>query len=300
MFPSIKVNSITVLIISSSQDIASINIRNQILEKSDFIKIDKFCDNPVFKHSKMKDIILITINDRKITHENLDKEVEEKLKIKAKQAIYISRHTSKTGAPTLTTHPIGNYGKAKFGGMDKTLTKTSPKLMTQLLRILKNNAKKAKLYHKVCFEVTHHGPYLNIPTLFIEVGSNKEEWIKKKPASIVAKSVLELLSEYHYEEDIKDKIPVLIGIGGGHYAPRFTDVALEKKVAFGHMIPSYHIESGNIDEEIFKKVIENTPNLEGVYFHRKTMRKSLLKEYNEWFDNKGIHTVSSKELPDIN
>ena len=292
-------SNITVLIVSSSLDPASINIKERILEQSEWEEIDTFYNNPVFRHLNMKDIVIITINDRKIIHENLDKEIEEKLKLKPKQAIFISRHTSKTGAPTLTTHPIGNYGDAQFGGKPKTLSKSSPRLMTHLLRILKKNAKQANLYHKVCFEVTHHGPYISIPTLFVEVGSNEEEWIKKEPADIVAKSVLALLTSYHYEEDFTDDIPILVGIGGGHYAPRFTDVALEKKIAFGHMIPSYHIDAGNINDEMFEKALQATPNVKGVYFHRKALRKSLVSEYKEWFENIGIPSVSSKELPDL-
>lgn len=291
--------NITVLIVASSIDPASTNIKENILEQSKWEKIETFYNNPVYKNVDMNNIIMVTINDKKIRHENLDNEIEEKLKIIPRQVIYISRHTSKTGAPTLTTHPIGNYGEAEFGGKSKTLTVSSPKLMTELLRILKRNTKEGKLYHKVCFEVTHHGPYLETPTLFIEVGSNKEEWVKKRPASIVAKSVLDLLNLYHYEEDIKSKLPVLIGIGGGHYAPRFTDVALEKKVAFGHMIPSYHIESGNIDEEMFEKAIKATPNVEGVYFHKKALKKSLLTEYKKWFEERGIPPVSSNDFPDL-
>jgi D-aminoacyl-tRNA deacylase len=285
--------------VSSLKDPASINIKEQLLEQSDWEEIDTFYNNPVYRHFNMKDVIIITINDRKINHENLDKEVIEKLKINPKQAIFISRHTSKSGAPTLTTHPIGNFGDAKFGGKPKTLSKSSPKLMTQLLRILKFNAKQAKLYHKVCFEVTHHGPYMSIPTIFIEVGSNEEEWLKKEPANIVAKSVLNLLSSYHFEEDFNDNIPVLIGIGGGHYAPRFTDVALGKKIAFGHMIPSYHIETGNIDDNVFEKTLQETPNVKGVYFHRKAMKKSQISNFKKWFEDKGIPVVSSKELPDL-
>ena len=94
----------------------------------------------------MKDIILVTINDRKITHERLDEEVNRELGIKTDQAIFLSRHRSKTGEPTLTVHPIGNYGKAEYGGETRTLVETSPKLMTQLLRILRKNAEKEKLY----------------------------------------------------------------------------------------------------------------------------------------------------------
>jgi D-aminoacyl-tRNA deacylase len=247
----------------------------------------------------MKDIIIITINDRKIMHENLDKEVEEKLGIKPKQAFFISRHTSETGKPTLTTHPIGNYGEAQFGGKTKTLCKSSPRLMTHLLRLMKKNAKQTQLEHQICLEVTHHGPYISIPSLFIEVGSTEEEWKKQKPAEIIAKSILELLNLYHYEEDLPNDIPILIGIGGGHYAPRFTDVALEKKVAFGHMIPRYHIDAGNIDGEMFEKALQATPNVKAVYLHRKSLKKAQIREYRQWFENKGIPVISSKELLDL-
>jgi D-aminoacyl-tRNA deacylase len=171
--------------------------------------------------------------------------------------------------------------------------------MTQLLRIIKKNAEQEKLYHKVCFEVTHHGPYMNIPTLFAEVGSVEEEWKKQKPADIVAKSVLELLESYHYEEDLPSDIPVLIGIGGGHYAPRFTDVVFEKKAAFGHMIPTYQMKPEDIDGEMLEKALQATPNVQAAYIHRKSLKKSQVSEYKEWFQNRGIHVISSKELPDI-
>ena len=64
----------------------------------------------------------------------MEKELFEKLNLKPKLAIFVSRHRSKTGEPTLTTHPIGNFAEAKFGGRPKTLVKSSPKLMTHLLR----------------------------------------------------------------------------------------------------------------------------------------------------------------------
>jgi len=289
----------TVLIISSTIDPASTNIKKSLLNQSTWDESGTFNGNIVYCHSTMKDVIIVTINDSKILHENLDKEVKDVLGVAAKQAIFISRHTSKTGKPTLTVHPIGNYGRAEFGGESKILTKTSPRLMTHLLRLLKKNAKQAKLYHKVCFEVTHHGPYLDIPTLFIEVGSNEEEWAKQEPAAVVAKSVLGLLDSYHYEEDFSDEMVVLLGVGGGHYAPRFTDVALEKKVAFGHMIPSYHIEAGNIEDEMLEKALHKTPNVTGAYIHRKSMKKSQVTEFKSIFEKKGIPVISSKELEDL-
>ena len=289
----------TVLIVSSTEDPASTNIKKGLLKQSNWEEIDTFYENTVYRHSNMEDVVIVTINDRTIRHEMLDKEVEEKLGIKPKQAIYISRHKSKTGEPTLTTHPIGNYGEAQFGGKTRTLSKSSPRLMTQLLRIIKKNAEQAKLHHQVCFEVTHHGPYMNIPTLFAEVGSTEEEWKKQDPADVIAKSVLELLESYHYEEDLPSDIPVLIGVGGGHYAPRFTDVVFEKKVAFGHMIPTYQIKAGNIDDEMLEKTLQATPNVKAAYIHRKSLKKSQVSEYKEWFQNRGIPVISSKELQDL-
>ncbi len=289
----------TVLIVSSTEDPASTNIKKGLLKQSNWEEIDTFYENTVYRHSNMEDVVIVTINDRTIRHEMLNKEVEKKLGIKPKQAIYISRHKSKTGEPTLTTHPIGNYGEAQFGGETRTLSKSSPRLMTQLLRIIKKNAEQVKLHHQVCFEVTHHGPYMNIPTLFAEVGSTEEEWKKQNPADVIAKSVLELLGSYHYEEDLPSDIPVLIGVGGGHYAPRFTDVVFEKKVAFGHMIPTYQIKAGNIDDEMLEKTLQATPNVKAAYIHRKSLKKSQVSEYKEWFQNRGIPVISSKELTDL-
>jgi D-aminoacyl-tRNA deacylase len=293
------VRDITVLIISSNIDPASTNIKNQLLKQTKWEEINTFNQNPVYQHTEIKNIIMITINDRKITHENIDEEVKEKLEVNPKQAIFISRHTSKTGEPTLTVHPIGNYGTAEFGGENKTLVTSSPKTMTNLLRLLNENAKKEKLYHKVCFEVTHHGPFLKLPTLFIEVGSTEEEWIKTKPAAAVAQSLLQHFKKYLYEEDMPKDMPVILGVGGGHYAPRFTDVALEKEVAFGHMVPRYQIEAENITEEMLEQAIAETPNITAVYFHRKSLKKSQIREYREWFENRGIPSISSKELPDL-
>jgi D-aminoacyl-tRNA deacylase len=288
----------TVIIVSSTEDPASTNIKKSLLEQSSWNETESFDDLSAYRHS-MKDIVIITVQDRKIRHENLSKEIENKLGIIVNQVIFISRHRSEMKKPTLTVHPIGNYGKAQFGGNSKTLVTSSPRLMTHLLRLIKKNLQSTGLNYQVCYEVTHHGPYLEVPTFFAEVGSTEKEWSKKEPAKIIAQSLLELLEEYHYEEDFSDDIPVLLGIGGGHYAPRFTDVVFEKKAAFGHMIPSYQIDAGNIDSEMLKKALNATPNVRAVYIHKKSLKKSKVTEYKMWFQDKGIPVISSKELPSL-
>ncbi|MFH1014123.1 MAG: D-aminoacyl-tRNA deacylase, partial [Thermoplasmatota archaeon] len=245
----------TVLIISSKEDPVSTNIKNSLLEQTTWEEHGTFYNTPVFRHASMNDLVIVTIPDKKIRHENIDTEVFEQLHIEPRIAIFLSRHRSKMGEPTLTVHPIGNYGDAKFGGKPKTLIPAAPRMMTHLLRLIKKNIQTTDLKYQVCYEVTHHGPFLKIPALFVEVGSTEIQWQQKEPACLIASSLLELLAKYHYEGEYPNDIPVLLGIGGGHYAPRFTEVALVKKIAFGHMIPTYQIEGGNIVDEILEKTI---------------------------------------------
>ncbi|DAC73327.1 MAG TPA: transposase [Thermoplasmata archaeon] len=286
----------TVLMISSTEDPASINIKNSLLEQTAWEEHGTFYNTPVFRHTTMKNLVIVTVPDKKIRHENIDNEVKEQLHLNPRIAIFLSRHRSKMEQPTLTVHPIGNYGDAEFGGQPKTLVPAAPRMMTHLLRLIKKNLQPTDLKYQVCYEVTHHGPFLKIPTLFVEVGSTEVQWQQKEPASIIATSLLELLTTYNYEEEFPKDIPVILGIGGGHYAPRFTDVAFQKKVAFGHMIPSYHIDSGAIDWGMIEQTMQATPNVSGVYLHKKALKKSQVTQYKNWFEEKGIPIISSTEL----
>lgn len=288
----------TTVIISSTQDEASTNIKKGLLSIGDWTETNIFFNKPVFKLID-KDVIMVTINDKTILHEGLVQQIEKELEILPEKAIFISRHRSKSGKPTLTTHPIGNYGTASFGGKQKTLCTALPYMMTTLLRTMKRFAENEKLYHDIGFEVTHHGPYMSIPTLFAEVGSTMVEWKKTKPAEVVAQSILTLLSVPKEEKEKWNEMPVLIGVGGGHYAPRFSSVVFQKKVAFGHMIPNYHIQSGNIDKNILKKAIDATPHASGVYLDRKALSKATRAQFQEWCDNLDIPLVSSKDFTDL-
>jgi D-aminoacyl-tRNA deacylase len=286
-----------VLIISSSEDPASTHMKNSLLEQTTWEEHGVFFDATAYRHATMKEVVLVTIPDRKIRHENIDTEVHDQLHLNPRIAVFLSRHRSKMEEPTLTVHPIGNYGDAEFGGRPRTLIPAAPRYMAHLLRLIKKNLQKTDLQYHVCYEVTHHGPYLNIPTLFAEVGSTEKQWRQKEPATIIATSLLELLSTYKYEQDFPTDIPVLLGIGGGHYAPRFTDVVFERNAAFGHMIPSYHIEAGAIDGEMMEHAMEATPNLSGVYLHKKALKKSQITEYKQWFQARDVRVFSSNELP---
>ncbi len=289
----------TTVIISSTEDEASTNIKKGLLSIGDWSETDIFFNKPVYKLNTDRDVIMVTIEDRTILHEQLVQQIIAELKISPDKAIFISRHRSKSGKPTLTTHPIGNYSKASFGGKNKTLCTALPFMMSALLRIMKKYAEEENLYHDVGFEVTHHGPYMSVPTLFAEVGSTLVEWEKTRPAEVVARSILTLLSMTEEEKENLKKIPVLIGVGGGHYAPRFSTVVFQKKVAFGHMIPSYHIKPGHIDRDMLKKAIDATPHASGVYLDRKALSKATRDQFQQWCEDLDIPLVSSNDFTDL-
>jgi D-aminoacyl-tRNA deacylase len=88
--------------------------------------------------------------------------------------------------------------------------------------------------------------------------------------------------------------PVGIGIGGGHYAPRITDVALERKISFGHIAPTYALE--NLNFEMTKMIIEKTQGAESVYFHRKHLKGGQHIKFKEIFSNLGLTPVKTSDL----
>jgi len=162
------------------------------------------------------------------------------------EIIVLSKHKSAAGTKSFTTHSLGNFDKADFGGDEKTLVNTLPRIQTNLLRGLEENNKSD---HLVCFEVTHHGPFTNKGVCFIELGSSEDEWVKEESAEIIAKTIIKFT-----KKENKDKI--VIGIGGGHYAPSFSKLALRKNYSFGHICPLYMLEK--LDSDLLTQMIKKT------------------------------------------
>ena len=68
--------------------------------------------------------------------------------------------------------------------------------MTSLLREIKKNQLNG---YDVCFEATHHGPLLETPTIFLEIGSTEKQWEDEVPARILIKSLLEFQNQRRYK-----------------------------------------------------------------------------------------------------
>ena len=228
------------LIVASKKDMAGINITTQL---------SQFRENPVLssmKQSAAFDFYLI--DDEIIYTENLDLE-----KIKQYDfVIFASKHKSEKREKTLSVHAPGNFRTAELGGEKTKICPTSALFQKQIFEKLVTNADKYHLKdYKVTLECTHHGPLIDRPCIFIEIGSTENEWKDRKAAFVVAKTISEIINEFKenpYNE-------VAIGIGGPHYCPNFNKIQLKSNVAVSHIIPGYVLP---LTEEMIKEAVQKT------------------------------------------
>ncbi len=224
-------------IITSTEDPASMNIRKRLLLRG-FREVKS---DPL-DYAVLGDLALFTITEPMIYAELLDRELSES-GVEPEVMIFASRHESSSKLRCLTVHAVGNPGvEARYGGLPRTVSPSSPGHMTGALRTLA--AKGKGLPYRISYEVTHHGPYLETPAFFIEIGSTREEWEDERAAEAIASTIL----EYSPAGD-----RVCLGIGGGHYAPRFTEIALGGGVSFGHMISRYYVDQ--LDEDLIRHIL---------------------------------------------
>jgi D-aminoacyl-tRNA deacylase len=269
------------LIITSQEDVASMNIREHLLGGWSWKESGTFSGFPLFSFGNN---IMATIPEIHLDRDNVDNQVKEVTDKDFDVVIFASRHRAESKIPTLTVHPIGNYSKAEFGGLEGKLVRASPHLMTSSLRLLKSTG--ADLGFGISFETTHHGPYLETPSFFIEIGSDESFWTHQKAGEVIADVIMNT-------EEKKGKI--LLCAGGGHYAPRFTDLALENDVSIAHMAANYALDA-LMDEAVMKEMIAKSGGPKAVYFHRKSMPKPKYRALQEKFASFGIESVRTDNL----
>ncbi|MBI2659609.1 hypothetical protein HYX07_00430 [Candidatus Woesearchaeota archaeon] len=234
-----------IAIISSSKDLAGINIRNNLIELFDFVKIkEKFDNNDIFEYSEIPNKIIKSylIEDDLIFSENIDK------KINADILIFASKHRSKENTKSFAVHAIGNWGKAEFGGQEGKFCPSSAVLLKNLFIELNNIAETSG--YELTMEATHHGPYVEKPAVFCEIGSTEEEWNDKGNGELMAKAIIQGLRNENKNYEIA------IGIGGPHYCSNFNKVALRTDIAFSHFCPKYHLDK--LDENLLVQSVEKT------------------------------------------
>ncbi|MBW3019895.1 D-aminoacyl-tRNA deacylase [Candidatus Woesearchaeota archaeon] len=201
--------------------------------------------NEEFKGRKVlnfQNLYLYEIDERSIFSENLDKEIEADL------FVFATKHSSASKKPSLTCHPIGNWSKAEFGGKDRTLVKAPAQYLKQFYLSLKKH--ESLIESEITLEITHHGPYLETPTMFVEIGSCEEQWVNEEFGRILAQCIREVFTQEYEEEK------TCIFIGGGHYNSSSNKIMERSNYAVGHMCPKYMLE--HLDKEMILEAIEKT------------------------------------------
>ena len=237
-----------ILIVSSNKDLASLNIQKQILDHYNFREThEKFESNLKYTIKvDEKNVELITLNEESVRAQDLaDKFISLEL------VIFISRHSSVSGTPTLSVHTPGNLAEAELGGIPKTVSISPANAMREALKTMTRLKKDMQLNYEVSYEGTHHGPSLDVPTMFAELGSSPQQWNDIKAAEAVAHATMATVQTFG-----SFPAKAALGIGGPHYNSRFTRRALGEELAFGHMIPKYAVSK--IDPNILRQCIERT------------------------------------------
>ncbi len=160
--------------------------------------------------------------------------------------VILSRHESSSRIPGFTVHYPGNPSERTMGGKPKTLGIAFPRLLTSIYReMLKIDENITKV-----IEATHHGPTLNKPVIFAEIGSSEEYWENEKLVKELINAVYNGIREY---ESISCE-KIIVGFGGPHYAKYFSDLA--KKYCISHIISKHYLTE--LNSNVIKQAIENS------------------------------------------
>ena len=229
------------LVVASKKDKAGINITTHL---------SQFRKNPVLlgMQTESKGFDFYLVEDEILFTENLDMEKINKYDF----IIFASKHKSEKGKKALTVHAPGNFRGRDFGGQAGKICKSSALFQKQIFEKLKSNSEKYNFKdYDVTLEATHHGPLIDKPCVFIEIGSTENEWTNRKAGFIIAKTISETIQEF--KENPYNEIAV--AIGGPHYCPNFNKIQLKSNIAISHIIPQY---SFPLTEEMVKEAIEKT------------------------------------------
>jgi D-aminoacyl-tRNA deacylase len=211
-------------------------------------KIDKAGINITTQLSQFGNMNFYLVENEVLFTENLDQEKFNNYDF----IIFASRHSSEKEMKTLSVHAPGNWNKAEFGGKEGKVCKTSALFQKQLFEKLKELKEKYDLEkYDLTMECTHHGPLINKPCVFVEIGATEEEWKDRRAGFVVAKAIFETIQTFKenpYNE-------VAIGIGGPHYCPTFNKLQMDSNIAISHVIPQYAFP---LTEQMVREAIAGT------------------------------------------
>lgn len=161
--------------------------------------------------------------------------------------IFATRHQSARGVHSLSVHAPGNWSMAEFGGQDRKLCIAPADMLKKGLLALQDIA--GETGFEITTEATHHGPLINTPCMFIEIGSSEKQWKDPESGKIIADAIKRII---HDSTTYKSSF----FIGGGHYNHQANNILLRTEYSVGHICPKYALE--HLDEHMLRQAIERT------------------------------------------
>ncbi|KAJ9163487.1 hypothetical protein P3X46_023149 [Hevea brasiliensis] len=204
-----------------------------------------------------EEVRLIKLDNRLVKEDHLDKRWEEATGESVDEVMFLSKQVASSKRRAFTIHPIGmnkirtphiGEGEVLVAGEKVGWAAPPNPRIGPWLRLLRTISASHNLSpeFEVTLEATYHGPVINSPTMFAEIGSTEEYWRRQGAAQAIALLVWQGLG-------LGDGIAVgdcprnngrskiLLGIGGGHYVPRHLDVVLKDGVWVGHLLSGYSL-----------------------------------------------------------
>ena len=252
------------LLIVSEPDIASTIQGDALLARGGWSHCDAVEGGKVWQH-ECGDVWLWWFGERFLMEDELDARFTNGCGISVDEIIFLSRHFAASGRPSLTLHVIGVPGemphgeRSEHGGIKGEVMLPNPRFASWF-RLMCEAAHRYELVpeFELTIETTHHGPCLSVPTMFIEIGSSETHWGRRDAAEAWA-DVMEIGLGLNGGDGVgnwasltsekRSDAKIMIGIGGGHYAPRHTDVLRKSNCWAGHQLANYALEMEKPEEE---------------------------------------------------
>lgn len=244
-----------IAVVVSRADEASEHIGEQLLELGDWATLhdDGRADGDgggTYYRSRDTDTVL-ELRSFDALHTQID-EPAAAFSSEPRFLVFASRHAGDTG-PLLTCHFTGNFGPAEYGGADRSFAPAAPGVQRALVAAFDEFAPEK---YEVGIECTHHGPtQVSVPSAFAELGSDEPEWDDPDGARAVARAIRSLAVDSSVGTVGDGSAPAsvsatvgdaeeprhLLGVGGGHYAPRFERVIRETAWGVGHIAADWQL-----------------------------------------------------------
>ncbi|KAL2327258.1 hypothetical protein Fmac_020685 [Flemingia macrophylla] len=264
------------LLVATTSDPASINPANALLAMPRWQPGPHFQDD--MKSFVNEGVRLLLHGKSIVAEDDLDKRWEQVTREVVHEVIFFSKHTAVSNKPALTVHPIGvphlrEGDVLPQGGRPGWAALPNPR-MGPWLRLLKNIAQAHNVVPE--FETFTDIMDANATIILITIIRQSNYFLHKHSLSQLtnfaccicwshcctcsdlaayASTSLPRLEVHLVWEGLglgggtdignwsreKDNKKILLGIGGGHYAPRHMDVALKDNVWVGHLLSGYSL-----------------------------------------------------------